>query len=215
MRYQNDPRARLHDCLDGELPRELLSPAERAELAELEAPLDKLGRALHFAAVPDVASRVLERIAREQSAVESGRTGWVDAATRAVDWLWRPRPWTFRPVYAFLLVLVVAGGLIGLGRLPLARSGPPLIYVQFTLSGVEAREVTLAGSFTGWQPRVSLSERSPGVWTATVPVRPGVHDYTYLVDGERWMVDPNALQADDGFGGRNNRMPVPVPESRS
>jgi hypothetical protein len=42
-----------------------------------------------------------------------------------------------------------------------------------------------------------------------VPLRPGVHDYAFVVDGERWVADPNAPQVDDSFGGTNSRISLP------
>jgi len=44
-----------------------------------------------------------------------------------------------------------------------------------------------------------------------VPLEPGVHDYAFVLDGERWVVDPDAPQVDDDFGGANNRLPIISP----
>ena len=38
------------------------------------------------------------------------------------------------------------------------------------LRAPEAREVAIAGTFTGWKPAELLRETAPGVWTALVPL---------------------------------------------
>jgi 1,4-alpha-glucan branching enzyme len=66
--------------------------------------------------------------------------------------------------------------------------------------------VEVAGTFTGWHDSVQLREMAPGVWAAFVPLQPGVHDYTFIVDGSQWVMDPAAPRVDDGFGGTNSRL---------
>jgi 1,4-alpha-glucan branching enzyme len=87
--------------------------------------------------------------------------------------------------------------------------------VQFRLQAPGAARVALAGSFTGWKPEYELHESEPGTWTALVPLKPGVHDYTFVVDGHEWIPDPNAPQVADDFGGRNSRLFLPAPGRRS
>ena len=88
----------------------------------------------------------------------------------------------------------------------------PALYVQFRLEAPNAQSVALAGSFTGWTPEYELVEGSEGVWSALVPLEPGVHDYTFIVDGEQWVIDPAAPLVDDDFGGSNNRLFLPQPD---
>jgi 1,4-alpha-glucan branching enzyme len=83
------------------------------------------------------------------------------------------------------------------------------VYVQFRLEAAGAHEVALAGTFTGWRPEVRLRQTAPGTWSAVVPLRPGVHDYAFVVDGRRWVADPHAPQVDDSFGGVNSRISLP------
>jgi 1,4-alpha-glucan branching enzyme len=59
-----------------------------------------------------------------------------------------------------------------------------------------------------------MQESVDGVWTILVPLPPGVHDYSFIVDGERWVPDPYAPQVDDGFGGVNSRLTVLTPADR-
>ena len=74
--------------------------------------------------------------------------------------------------------------------------------------------VALAASFTDWTPRYQLQEISQGVWSVLVPLAPGVHEYSFVVDGERWVADPLAPSVDDGFGGVNSQLAI-LPSSQS
>jgi hypothetical protein len=38
-----------------------------------------------------------------------------------------------------------------------------------------------------------------------------VHDYTFVIDGERMVVDPYAPRVADSFGGSNSRLFLPAP----
>ena len=51
------------------------------------------------------------------------------------------------------------------------------------------------------------------MWSITVPLTQGVHDYAFVVDGQQWVADPYAPQIGDGFGGTNNRLALLPPDS--
>jgi 1,4-alpha-glucan branching enzyme len=80
-----------------------------------------------------------------------------------------------------------------------------VVYVQFILEAPAATSVAVAGDFSGWEPAFALEDPDgDGVWSARVPVRPGVHAYMFLIDETSWETDPNAGRyQDDGFGNRN------------
>jgi 1,4-alpha-glucan branching enzyme len=79
------------------------------------------------------------------------------------------------------------------------------VFVHFSLSAPTAHAVSLAGSFNGWQPaQLQLRRATDGTWEATIPLPVGEHRYQFVVDGQRWVPDPAATQADDGFGGTNS-----------
>jgi hypothetical protein len=212
---------RLHACLDGEIPRESLSPQERARLAALESVIEGATAALRAAPVPDLSERVMRALPGGEAASPG-----IAAAAPAWDWLWRPRSLTlrFRPAYALgaLALAVLAGVLLprpSPAPFPAAvvaeRPAGARLYVQFRLEAPGASQVELAGSFTGWSPLYELHEGAPGVWTALVPLEPGVHDYTFVVDGERWVVDPYAPRVQDSFGGSNSRLFLPSPADQA
>lgn len=208
---------RIHQHLDGE-PVEL-GPEERARADALARTLDAAAAHLRSAPAPDLAARVMAALPAHAPAVPAWR--------RAAQWLWNPRPvrLALRPAYglagaaAFAALAAVVVPALDRGpaaplavAVPAAPTASAVVYVQFRLENAQARQVALAGTFTGWQPTLQLQEKEPGVWTALVPLKPGVHDYVFVVDGSRWMPDPHApQQVDDSFGGTNSRISLPPP----
>ncbi|WP_420127948.1 glycogen-binding domain-containing protein [Longimicrobium sp.] len=205
---------RIHQHLDGDRPA--LTPEERAEADAFARTLDAAAAHLRAVPAPDLAARVMAALPAQAPAVPAWR--------KAAGWLWNPRPvrLTFRPAYAFAGAALAAVAAIVVPTLdqdearpvavapPAPRAAAPVVYVQFRLESEQARQVALAGTFTGWQPTLQLEQKEPGVWTALVPLKPGVHDYVFVVDGERWVPDPNApQQVDDSFGGTNSRISLP------
>jgi hypothetical protein len=135
-------------------------------------------------------------------------------------WIARKVSFEFRPAYALLAAAVVAlAVLVSSGR-PSPVGGPqmasvgtaPRLFVQFRLQAANASTVRLAGSFTNWQPQYELHQSAPGVWTVTLPLPLGVHDYAFVVDGQQWVPDPYAQPVDDGFGGTNSRIALLPPD---
>lgn len=180
---------------------------------------DQIDRAIHetrelLAArpAPDFRAAVMSRIANLEPLPRAG------TFTRLAQLLWVPRQISIRPAFA----LGAAAAAVLLLLVPYARMtsptgaqadrGPadPQVFVQFRLDASASR-VQLAGSFTNWEPRYDLRQSAPGIWTITVPLTQGVHDYAFVVDGKRWIPDPYAPHIDDGFGGTNSRLALMSP----
>jgi 1,4-alpha-glucan branching enzyme len=89
----------------------------------------------------------------------------------------------------------------------------PVVYVQFVLDAPGARSVSVGGDFDGWNGSFALEDPDgDGVWTGRAPVEPGLHSYMFLLDGSRWVTDPEASRYnDDGFGNRNAVLAVAAP----
>lgn len=78
--------------------------------------------------------------------------------------------------------------------------------VRFVLPAGEATSVAVAGEFNGWDPTAAVltDDDGDGVFVGTLDLPPGNYAYMFVVDGERWVTDPNASNyRDDGFGNRN------------
>lgn len=86
------------------------------------------------------------------------------------------------------------------------RDGDPP-RLSFAVAAEDADRVTLVGDFNGWDEDglELVDEDGDGVWTLELQASPGRYKYRLLVDGVRWMADPEAdAQVDDGFGGTDS-----------
>lgn len=181
----------VKQLLDGEitiadLPAELRAEGEEALRLLIGRGLDRRPVSL-----PAVTRRVM-------AALES----------RSRQPAWRrilERRWLVAPALA-----VPAALLVWLGRLTAPAPAPnvsnPTVTVRFVLQAPDAQRVSVAGTFNQWDPRATPLVRSGpgGVWTATLSLPAGQHQYVFVVDGTRWVPDPAAPGVDDGFGRRNS-----------
>jgi hypothetical protein len=212
---------RLDAYLDGELSLDDLDSQERAAAAAFEARVAGLRADLDGLAPERMDRAVMRRIT--ELGLEPIPAGGVMSIRRGVSSLFAAREVRvrWRPVYGVAAAAVLAALVLvpTLGRRSISRSAeevvssPATVYVQFRLLAGDAQNVALAGSFSGWQPDVALRPSPDGIWTVTLPLSPGVHDYAFIVDGQRWVSDPYAPQVDDGFGGTHSRLMLLPPQS--
>ena len=118
----------------------------------------------------------------------------------------RVRPWLLAPALAAAAALVLWLGGGRSGQVTPPSTIPGSVTVRFVLTAPEARNVALAGTFNQWDAKATPLVRTgpAGVWTATVTLPAGEHQYAFVVDGVRWVPDPAAPAVDDGFGRRNS-----------
>ena len=209
---------RVKQLLDGDLSLADLPPELRAEGEEalrLLAAVDRTPVTLS----PALDARVMAVV--RQHAKSPARPN--SPARRAWRWLNTPRdlelrlrvrPWT---VWAGALAAAAALALL-LGRAapaPVpgvqARGGTrDSVFVRFVLYAPGARRVAVAGTFNRWDRGAALlaPAGTSGVWTTTLALPVGQHQYAFVVDGARWVVDPSTPAVDDGFGRRNSLVAV-------
>ncbi|SPE59211.1 Glycoside hydrolase family 13 domain protein [Verrucomicrobia bacterium] len=74
----------------------------------------------------------------------------------------------------------------------------------FRFTDPSAQSVQLVGDFTEWQKQaIPMHKGTGGVWTASVDLKPGMHHYLFIVDGE-WCDDPECtLRVPNAYGGQN------------
>ena len=186
---------RLQAYLDGDLTLAQLPAELRAEAEAWDGLLEQV-RATSVAGAPlGFDARVLSALEAEH------RPAW----QRVIGWLLRPRLVAVRPAVALAAATVAV---VVLGFLGLRQDGAVAdsrVYVQFVVDAPSAETVHVVGDFTEWRPTVELEdEDGDGVWSGRVPLRPGVHEYMFVIDGANWVTDPNAAgYQDDGFGQRN------------
>jgi hypothetical protein len=182
----------VKQLLDGDITLAALPPELRAEGEE----------ALHLLAavdrspvqLPAVSRRVMRAVASRPA-----RSVW-RRVVEPRDVRLRIRPWLLAPALAIAAALILF-----LRPAPTAAPGS-LITVRFVLVAPDAHEVSLAGTFNRWDAHATPLVRSgpTGVWTATLTLAAGQHQYAFVVDGVRWVPDPGAPAVDDGFGRRNS-----------
>lgn len=158
---------------------------------------------------PSFERRVMEKVHAE------GPTLYPPTLTHQ-SWWRTSRPFNIAPLTAVaiaasaLMVVAASGVLIG-SRLSsngvptrvAALSHPDTVQlVRFVLVDRQAASVQLVGDFNEWTKGVTQLSPSgpPGVWSVSVPLTPGRHEYAFIVDGKRWVVDPLALKSSDDFG---------------
>lgn len=81
---------------------------------------------------------------------------------------------------------------------------PERVRYVFRVEAGSAKEVCLAGDFNKWRVCEAPLERvGEEVWSITVDLPPGRHEYMFVIDGQ-WVTDPHAMgYSEDGFGNKN------------
>jgi len=204
MREEQRLSPEAHSYLDGESAGGI-GPEDRGAAQRFEQAIQAYASSLKR---PDAAvDRAVMAAVRADARHARRQSVW--------RWLVSPHLFNVRPA----LVAAAAVALIVFGRVLIDVPGPgdrspgaeaaaqTTILVRFELRAPDAHRVTLAGSFNEWSPDgVELARNAAtGLWTATVPLKPGEHEYLFIIDGSQWIPDPNAhAQVDDGFGQANS-----------
>ncbi|MEE9132740.1 MAG: isoamylase early set domain-containing protein [Gemmatimonadota bacterium] len=211
-------RRELQTYLDGEmslneLPAELREEAERWErlvgdMRELNA--ERAPTELEQLVLSSLPARRRQPAARRQPALR-----------RAASWVARPRTIRISPLAGLAAAAAIALVLLlPRGEAPTPQARPEsgaMIYVQFVLEAPSANTVAVAGDFNDWSPNMVLTDpEGDGIWTGRVALKPGVHQYMFVIDGTQWTTDPRADRyTDDGFGNRNAVLVIAQPTTRS
>lgn len=189
----------VKQLLDGEVTLAQLPPELRAEGEEALRLLEAVNRD-PVALTAAVEARVMGAVRRRAAAPSLWRR-----LTEPRELRLRWRPWTLAPALAAAAALVLLFGRPGSAPTALAPS-PATATVRFVLFAPQAQQVALAGTFNQWDAAATplVPSGTPGVWTATLTLPAGQHQYAFVVDGARWVPDPAAPTVDDGFGRRNS-----------
>lgn len=198
-------RVMFFEALDGD-------PVLRRRLLEIERLAIRASRLPRHEPPSGFTARVLSRLSAPPA-------GWL---ARLRTWF-VPFPvvsWRLARVAALacgFFVVGVASGWFLYQPTPRPVSGPTAdagstVYVRFVLLQPQAESVTVAGDFNGWDPqRTPLRRSGSGLWTLTMPLKPGRYHYMYVVDGRQWMADPFAPELSaDGFGAENAVLDVGI-----
>lgn len=203
---------RIDSYLNGTLEASALTPEERARAEAAGRAIEATREFVAARPAPDLKAAVMSRI--EEIGTPAPHRARVFARLAAALWTPRVVAIPLRPAYGLIAAAIVAAIVMSPPLASPVASPEQQIFVQFRLEAMNASTVRLAGSFTNWQPRYELHETSPGSWTVTLPLSTGIHDYVFIVDGQRWVADPYAPHVDDGFGGTNSRIALLAPDQR-
>ncbi len=206
--------ARYHplvkQVLDGELSLADLPANLRAEAEEAIRMVQAADRA-SVTLSPAVEERVMALVRGHVASPARRAWRWLHAP-REIELRLRVRPWVL-----WGGALAAAAALALLLTRPAAFPGPETrvaardsVFVRFVLYAPGARRVAVAGTFNQWDRSAAplVPAGTSGVWTTTLALPVGQHQYAFVVDDERWVVDPAAPAVDDGFGRRNSVVAV-------
>ena len=149
----------------------------------------------------NLTQNIMTKISQEEIQIQSS---WIDHLRRQISF---PRL-SFRLVgSAAAVALVVFFAFTFIFNTP-DTSPICSAEVQFSLrvGDSKAHTVAIAGDFNGWNPQANILEdlEGDGIWTGTLKLEPGRYEYMFVMDGEKWFPDPNALRyVKDGFGNKN------------
>ena len=207
---------RIHEFLDGNLKRTDLALEDRAELQTYETAINAAVSALSSvsaASGSDLTGPVMEAIRPSKS----GNGGPSNAAPqrRLGRLAWSASGLAVAALTGLLFLAgpdADASQIMREGGTVVAEGGADhVVMVELAVDAPGARSVELAGDFSGWMPAGSLVQAESGKWSASFPFTLGVHEYAFLIDGHRWVLDPRAEVTSDGFGGQNSRLAVMEP----
>jgi len=144
---------------------------------------------------PGFEARVMERLGAEA----------MPQRPAALRWLVKPLTLRLKPIWGLALAATLALMVLVPGRSRGPDAGPGEVVITLVAPFPDAKRVAVAGSFTDWQPLPLERDHATGVFRARLVVPTGVHEYMFVLDGDRWVADPlSDSYADDGFGRMNS-----------
>lgn len=120
-----------------------------------------------------------------------------------------PALWLLMPLAAGMIL--VLGLSLGAGWAWLTtarRSEPPRMQVELEWADVHAHTAAVAGDFNGWAAS-PMKKGADGVWRIRLSLPPGRYQYSFVVDGEKWVADPHAATVvDSAYGSPDSVLEV-------
>lgn len=164
------------------------------------------------AAHPSFEKRLMDKVRFEVAALYPTRSS-AGASWWRQEWVIRLSPRVGIAIAAGISTIIALGGVAVGSRIAapsqgsshIAEATPPRDTVQlvrFVFVDSGASSVALVGDFNEWTRGATALKRSgaPGVWSVSVALTPGRHEYAFIVNGSRWVADPLAVKSSDDFG---------------
>jgi hypothetical protein len=196
----------------------------RAELKSLSAVVRLIKSLPEVSTPPNFTENIMAKISQEKIQIHSS---WMDHLKKQVSIpglslsslpLSFPRKWesifSFRMAGAAAIAAVFLffafTFLFNFSELPgqpsQKEAAAHQVEVTFTISGIKANQIAVAGDFNGWNTNANQLEDpdGDGIWIGKMQLEPGRYEYMLVVDDGKWVTDPTAkVYADDGFGSKN------------
>ena len=160
---------------------------------------------------PSFEKRLMEKVRVEGRGLYKAAATSPNSSWWRTEWIIRISPRGGVAIAAGIAAVVALSG-IAVGSRISARSQQTSVaaapardtvqVVRFVFVDSGASNVALVGDFNEWTRGATQLKRSgaPGVWTVSVPLTPGRHEYAFIVNGSRWVADPLAVKSSDDFG---------------
>jgi len=116
-----------------------------------------------------------------------------------------------QPVLFLTIVLTLASFQGGVAQPQIASNG-----IRFVYTGKVDSSVSLLGDFNGWSKGDDpLRKDAQGEWSVTRPLRPGLYQYKFLVDGSTYVNDPSNPARIDNYDRSSKNSVFVLTEDRS
>lgn len=131
---------------------------------------------------PDFNQKVLSRLDKEKHSMPTSNAVWKYATV------------------VLTVLLIVTTGLFFY-----EKNNPTEILVEFNLNMPDAKSISLVGDFNGWNSNSIKLTNKNGLWIAKIKIKQGRYQYAFVIDGKKWIPDPNStMYVDSGFGTKNS-----------
>jgi len=179
----------------------------RTELKSLSASVKLIKSLPEVSTPPNFTENLMAKISREEIQIQST---WMDRLKKQVTIPQLSFRFAGAAAITAIFVFLAFTFLFNFSGLP----GQPnqkeavaqQVEVTFTISGINANQIAVAGDFNSWNTSANQLEDpdGDGIWTGKMQLEPGRYEYMLVVDDGKWVTDPNAeVYANDGFGGKN------------
>jgi hypothetical protein len=179
----------------------------RAELKSLSAVVRLVKSLPEVSTPPNFTENLMAKISREEIHIQST---WMDRLKKQVTIPQFSFRFAGAAAITAVFVFLAFTFLFNFSGLPgqpnQNESVAQQVEVTFTISGINANKIAVAGDFNSWNTSANQLEDpdGDGIWTGKMQLKPGRYEYMLVVDEGKWVTDPNAkVYANDGFGGKN------------
>jgi len=179
----------------------------RTELKSLSATVKLIKSLSEVSTPPDFTENLMAKISREEIRIQSN---WMDLLKKQVTIPQFSFRFAGAAAITAIFVFLAFTFLFNFSGLPgqpsQKEAAAQQVEVTFTISGINANQIAVAGDFNSWNTNANQLKDpdGDGIWTGKMQLEPGRYEYMLVVDDGKWVTDPNAkVYADDGFGSKN------------